>query len=216
MHIDFSRTLFVALVLLAGGCANNFTPQEVAAKFWTAIESGDTRSAKRHITATDAVSLKSLDEVLPISDAQLKRIIIDGNTATIDTTVTIEGDHPLDFPLKTYLVLEQDEWKVDYTKTIDAVANAGKLAAVIEKVHDFGNTLQQGIERSVEELEHTLPQIEQELSRIEDQIKQHVPELRRRLESFTNELEEALKKRPERSPDTAPEAPASPGHSIQI
>jgi len=216
MHKQFLRTSLAALVLLTGACAQNLSPQEVAAKFWEAIKANDPTAVKRYVTAADALEIESLDEVLPISKTELKRIVIDGNEASIDTTVTIAGDNPLDFPLKTHLVREGEAWKVDYSKTISAVANAGKLAAVIEKVHEFGDVLQQGIEQSVEELEQTLPQIEQELSRIEAQIKQHVPELRRKLENFTQELEEALKRPPQPETEPAPEAPQQPGESIQI
>lgn len=210
-----SNSALIAVLLLGvlvAACSQPATPVEVATGFWAAVEAGDARMVKRHITAAEAASLESIAEVLPVSGATLGRIIIDEREATIDTTITVTGDKPLDFPLKTYLVLEQDDWKVDYARTMEAVANAGKLAAVIEKVHEFGSTLQQGIERSVQELESTLPQIEQELSRIEGQIKQHVPELRKRLEQFTQELEEAMKRQPETSP---PEAPVTEG-SVEI
>ncbi|MGR9089111.1 MAG: hypothetical protein ACU85U_00865 [Gammaproteobacteria bacterium] len=192
------------LSAFVAACSQPSTPVGVASGFWTAVEAGDARMVKRRITAAEAASLESLDDVLPISGVELGRIIIDGHEATIDTTVTVTGDKPLDFPLKTYLVLEDEDWKVDYARTTEAVANAGKLAAVIEKVHEFGSTLQLGIERSVQELEHTLPQIEQELSRIENQIKQNVPELRKRLEQFSQDLEEAMKRQPETSPPVEP------------
>lgn len=204
MKLNSARTVVLLLTALVASCGKPATPVDVASEFWAAVETGDARMVKRRITAAEAASLESLDDVLPVSDAELGRIVIDGREATIDTTVTVKGDKPLDFPLKTYLVLEDEDWKVDYGRTTEAVANAGKLAAVIDKVHEFGSTLQQGIERSVQELEHTLPQIEQELSRIEDQIKQHVPELRKRLEQFTQELEEAMKRGPETSPPVEP------------
>ena len=204
MKLNCARIILLLLTVLLAACSKPSTPVEVASGFWSAIEAGDARMVKRRITAVEAASLESLDDVLPISGAELGRIIIDGREATIDTTVTVTGDKPLEFPLKTYLVLEDEDWKVDYGRTIEAVANAGKLAAVIDKVHEFGNTLQQGIERSVQELEHTLPQIEQELSRIEDQIKQHAPELRKRIEQFTQELEEAMKRPPKPAPPIDP------------
>ena len=204
MKLNSAHILVLLLTATLVACSRPSTPVEVASEFWAALEAGDSRIVKRRITAAQAAALESLDDVLPITATELGRIVIDGREATIDTTITVAGDKPLEFPLKTYLVLEDEAWKVDYGKTMEAVANAGKLAAVIDKVHEFGDTLQQGIERSVQELEHTLPQIERELSRIEDQIKQHVPELRKRLEQFTQELEEAMK-RPPASPPAAEE-----------
>ncbi len=198
------------LALLSVSCGQSLSPQEVAGKFWTGIEQSNARLVKRHITAADVVALKNLDDVLPISNPRLSRIVIEGETAYIDTTVTVDGDKPLEFPLKTHLVVEDGRWKVDYQRTIGAVANAGKLAAVIGKVHEFGAALQEGIDQSVKELEKTLPHIEQELSRIEDQIKQHVPELRQRLENFARELEDAI----ENPPKTT--KPTEPGDPVEI
>lgn len=194
-------------ILLGVSCGQNLSPQEVAGKFWTGIEQSNSRLVKRHITAADVAALKNLDDVLPITNPRLSRIVIEDETAYIDTTVTVDGDKPLDFPLKTYLVVEDGRWKVDYQRTISAVANAGKLAAVIAKVHEFGAALQEGIDQSVKRLEQTLPQIEQELSRIEDQIKQHIPELRQRLENFARELEDAIKNPPKKTKPAEPERP---------
>lgn len=209
MKPNYAHIFLVLLIATLTACDKPSTPVEVAAEFWEALQTGDAGKVKRHITAAEATSLESIEQVLPISGAKLGRIVIDERTATIDTTITVSGDKPLEFPLKTYLVVEDEDWKVDYARTVEAVANAGKLAAVIEKVHEFGDTLQQGIERSVQELEHTLPQIEQELSRIEEQIKQHVPELRKRLEQFTQELEEAMKRPPAPPPPVAAETEES-------
>lgn len=200
----FSLLLFA---LFGVSCGQNLSPQEVAGKFWAGIEQSNARLVKRHITAADVAALENLDDVLPITSPRLSRIVIEGDSAYIDTTVTVDGDKPLDFPLKTYLVVEDGKWKVEYQRTISAVGNAGKLAAVIGKVHEFGAALQEGIDQSVKELEKTLPQIEQELSRIEDQIKQHVPELRQRLENFAHELEDALKNPPQKTKPAEPDSP---------
>lgn len=212
-----SRLFALFAVLLIAACAEPLGPEDVAREFWNALEQGDTRAVKRHVKAADAATLGSLDDVLPVSNATFDRIVIDGDVASIATTVTIEGDKALQFPLQTHLVREEAVWKVDYDRTIAAVANAGKLAAVIDKVHEFGNTLQQGIERSVEELESTLPQIEQELSRIEGEIKQRVPELRNRLERFARELQNALERPPSEDPGpVTPPTPESPGSAVEI
>ena len=204
------RFCLLFFVLLNVSCGAKLTPQEVAGKFWLGIEQGDARKVKRHVTAADAMALESLDDVLPIVNSKLQRAVIEETTAFIDTLVTIDVDKPLDFPLKTYLVLEDGHWKVDYQRTISAVANAGNLAAVISKVQEFGTALKEGIDRSVAKLEQSLPLLEQELSRIEGQIKQHVPELRKRLENFARELEEAIENPPLR------EQHADPDRAVEI
>ena len=112
------------LALLSVSCGQPLSPQDVAGKFWAGIEQSNVRLVKRHITAADVVALKNLDDVLPISNPRLSRIVIENETAYIDTTVTVDGDKPLDFPLKTYLVIEDGSWKVDYQRTMSAVGNS--------------------------------------------------------------------------------------------
>ncbi|MFT4582755.1 MAG: hypothetical protein ACI8XZ_002509 [Gammaproteobacteria bacterium] len=203
MLVKGTYVALLAVLALCGACAKDLTPQEVASHFWNAVQNGDAAEVRRYITAAQALSLKSLDGVLPISKSAFKRAVTEGTTAYVDTTITVTSDKPLDFPLKTYLLLEDKQWKVDYEKTISSVETAGRLAGVISRIHEFGTALQQGIDRSVKEFENTVPQIEQELSRLEAQIKQHVPELRKRLDNFARDLEESLKDPPKKSANGA-------------
>ena len=201
MAVYLTRFILLLLAVINASCTQQLTPQKVAREFWVALEQGNPQGVKRHIRATDVLALGSLDEVLPIVSFELERTIIEMDIATIDTTVIINADRPLQFPLKTYLVLEDDRWKVNYEKTVNAVETAAKLATVIGKVHEFGDALQEGIDRSMGQLEATLPQIEQELSRFEEQIKQHLPELSKRLEGFSHELDKAITPAPKTERD---------------
>ena len=61
----------------------------------------------------------------------------------------------------------------------------------------MGTTLQEGIDRSIEELgaelEKTLPSIEKGLSNIDQQIQQAIPELQNHIQGFARQIDEALK-----------------------
>ncbi|MDA0821602.1 MAG: hypothetical protein O3C28_04155 [Proteobacteria bacterium] len=196
MLVKGAYVVLSVFVFLCAACAKDLTPQEVASHFWTAVQNGDAGEVRRYITAADALSLKSLDGVLPISNSTFERTVTEATTAYVDTTITVVSDKPLDFPLKTYLIREDKQWKVDYKKTISSVEAAGKLAGVISRIHEFGTALQEGIDRSVKQFEDTVPQIEQELTRLEEEIRQRVPELRERLDSFARELEKSLRDPP--------------------
>lgn len=188
-----SLSSLLLFIVLNVSCTQKLDPREVAREFWTGIEQSNVQIVRRHITAADARSLNDLDNLLPIANPRLNRIIIENNTAHIDTVVAVYDGKPLDFPLKTYLTIEDRTWKVNYHRTINAVTNQGKLATVVSKIRDFSSALREGIDQSAKKLEQTLPQIEQELSRIEDQINQHVPDLRQRLKHFARQLEDAIK-----------------------
>ena len=49
------------------GCGKPETPDQVAAKFWTAVTSGEASQVKKYVSAKSKATLQSLDDVLPIS-----------------------------------------------------------------------------------------------------------------------------------------------------
>lgn len=201
--------LYACLSLAIVACSKPQTPEEVAASFWHAIASGKPSQVKKHVSAKDHITMESLQNVMPISDVSFGKIIIDGTVASVDTMVTLEGDRPMDLPVATHLVKENERWTVDYERTINTIIAAGKVAAVINQFKDIGTALKEGIGRSVVELEKTLPSIEKELSNMEQQIQQAVPELKSRFENFSRQLEQALAAPLENTdPDSgAPESP---------
>lgn len=186
-------TVFYAclgVMLLA--CSKPQTPQEVATSFWQAIESGKPNKVKKYVSAKDQITMESLQNVMPISNISFGKIVIDGDLASVDTVVTLQSDQDMELPINTHLLNENDRWVVDYERTINTIVAAGKVAAVINQFKDIGNAVKEGIGRSVEELEKTLPNIEQELSNMEQQIQQAVPELKSRFENFSRQLEQAF------------------------
>lgn len=198
------RVLVGALLglLLASGCAQQLTPQDVADRFWRAVVTGHAAKIKRYVVSADREQLAGDAEVLPVVDYRLGRVVIDAEFARIETHVTLGGDKPLPLTIDTRLVLEQNSWRVDYSATVDAISARSNLAEVIGEISRIGETLQEGIEQSVDELNRAVPKIEQELSRIESQIKQRMPELREQLEAFSKRIEEALKAPPSDPPTT--------------
>lgn len=188
----FHALIYTVLGLTLLACSKPQTPEEVAANFWQAIDSGKPSNVKKYISAKDQITMESLQNVMPISDISFGKIVIDGNTASVDTNVTLEGDRPTDLPINTHLLKENERWTVDYERTMNTIIAAGKVAAVINQFKDIGNAVKEGIERSVVEFEKTLPSIEKELSNMEQQIQQAVPELKSRFENFSKQLEQAL------------------------
>ena len=188
----FRSLTYVFLVLAILACSKPQTPEEVAANFWQAIESGKPSQVKKHVSAKDQITMESLQNVLPITDISFGKIIIDGNIASVGTLVTLESDKSMELPIDTHLIKENERWAVDYERTINTIIAAGKVAAVINQFKDIGNAVKEGIGRSVVELEKTLPDIEKELNNMEQQIQQAVPELKSRFENFSKQLEQAL------------------------
>jgi hypothetical protein len=197
--------LCLAAVLAA--CTPPLTPTQVTDRFWRAVVSEHPAKLERYVLPRDHALLNEDTTLLPVASYALGRVLIDGDQATVATTITLAGDTPVTLELDTALVREQETWLVDYRRTADALSAQSDLAQVIGQIGALGQTLRQGVEQSVDEMRKALPMIERELSRIEDKLRQEVPALRERFERFARELEEALETPPpQREP--VPEPPA--------
>lgn len=201
------RWLVPCLAALLGACTPPLTPTQVADRFWRAVVAEHPAKLERYVLARDRALLNGEPALLPVANFTLGRVLIDGEQASVATTITLAGDTPVTLELDTALVREQETWRVDYRRTAEALSARSDLARVIGQIGALGETLRQGVEQSVDDMRKALPVIERELSRIEDELRQQVPALRERFESFARELEEALKTPPpEREP--APQPPA--------
>ena len=201
------RALIILLTLVATllGCARPLAPQDVADRFWRAVITQHAAKIRRYVVERDQTMLKDDPEILPISEFELGRVVIDGDAATIETRITLDGDKPVALKIDTVLVLEGEHWRVDYATTVNDVSTQSQLAQVIGQIEDLGGALKDGIDKSMDEMKKVLPEIERQLSRIEAEIKQRMPELRERLEAFSKDLEESLK-----TPDEEEGLPAPP------
>lgn len=208
-------TLILGLAVLAGGCSRPLSPGEVADRFWRAVVTQSSAKIRRYVRAADRESLQGDPDVLPVSAYALGRIVIDGEAATVETDVTLDADEPLNVKIDTVLVREAGHWRVDYAATVNRISMQSELARVIGQIESFGETLKQGIDKSVDELQQAVPEIERQLSRIEEGIRQRMPELRQKLEEFSRRLEESLEKGLERGPEATPPA-EEPGEPIAI
>lgn len=206
------RSVTVALISLAmlSGCARPLPPQDVADRFWRAIITQHPAKIRRYVREEDQATLKDDPEILPVSEFELGRVVIDGESATIETRITLDADKPVALKIDTELVREGERWRVDYTATIDDISTQSQLAQVIGQIENIGGAIADGIDKSVDEMKKMLPEIERQLSRIEAEIKQRMPELRERLEEFSKSIEESLKLPPEE------QGPPAPPETIEI
>ena len=201
-----SVTVVLTLFALLSGCARPLPPQDVADRFWRAVITQHPAKIRRYVREQDQATLKDDPEIMPISQFELGRVLNDGESATIETRITLDADKPVSLKIDTELVREGERWRVDYTATIDDISTQSQLAQIIGQIENIGGALADGIDKSVAEMKKILPEIERQLSRIEAEIKQRVPELRERIEEFSKRIEESLKLPPEEQEPAAPPA----------
>lgn len=191
------KTLPVIFLFFLFACEENLTPEQVASGFWTAVMEKDTRTIKKLISHKSAEIEINKDEILSVSGFSLGKILIDGTNSEIETDVTLASDEPVTMPITTYLVKENEIWKIDYNKTTSKINADSEIANVLNHLSSMSKLFVDGLNDSMEEMNKVLPKIEDEISNLEDEVKSKIPELRNKLDEFVRKLEEALKKQNE-------------------
>ncbi len=211
------RALLGAALCLCAvtACAPDLSPQDVADRFWRAVITADATKIQRYVRVADKSSLEAGTALLPVTEVSFGRMMIEADSATVTTQVSLLGEPPMTIPLVTQLVREDEVWRVDYPATVGPIARSGELAGVIEQLEQLGDTLKRGIDKSVDELSAAVPLVERELSRIEAEIQQRMPQLRQQLETFSRRLEEALKRAPAPG-NPVPQPSPAPGGTTAI
>ncbi len=189
------RLLPIFILFFVFACEENLTPEQTADAFWAAVIKKDTEIIKKLISKESYEKEINKDEILSVSDYSLGKIVIDGPHSEIDTEVTLSGDDPLTVPITTYLIKENEFWKIDYKKTTAKINGKSELAGVLNNLSDMSKLFVEGLNESIDEMNKVLPKIEEELSNIEGELQSRIPELRDKLDEFVRKLEEALKNR---------------------
>src|SRR5690606_26692720 len=114
------------------------TPIEVSQEFWTAIQNRDSQTVRKYITSNSAKGNDLTANILPVSSFTLGRTIIDKDHAWVDTTVEIASDKPFSLPIKTVLLQENEQWKVDYTATVASISSSSDVARILGNLNDLG------------------------------------------------------------------------------
>ncbi len=192
-------SIFVISVMVSG-CATNLSPIEVSQNFWTAVQNKDSQTIRKYITSASPRENDLTANILPVSNFTLGRTVIDKNQAWVDTTVEIAADDPFSLPIKTVLLQENEQWKVDYTATVASISSSSDVARILGNLNDLGIQFADKLNQSLGEIQKTLPEVQRELEKIEESMKQKLPELQQRMEEFMRQLEEALGNKPGSQP----------------
>jgi hypothetical protein len=190
------RMLILLPLLLATACSEALPPQDVADRFWRAVVTRHPDKVKRWVRAADQGAVTDAASLPRVNRFELGRVVIEGGQASVATRVVLDAAQAQEMPLTTSLVQEDGAWRVDYQAVLAAVSGNDEMAEALRQLERLGDTLKDGIDRSVEGLEQALPKIEEELARFEAEFKERLPELRERIEEFRRRFEESLEPAP--------------------
>lgn len=188
--------MFISSLAILAGCATNLTPMEVSDKFWMAVKNRDNQSIKKYVLAEPGNHNNLAENLLNINNYSLGRTVIDQDQAWVDTTVEIGDSKPFSVPIKTVLLKENNQWKVDYAATVSPISSSSDVARLLGSLNELGAEFADKLNRSLGQLQNDLPEIQRQLEKIEENMKQKLPELQERMEEFLRQLEEALRGKP--------------------
>ena len=119
--MKFRPTYVLTAVLLAIACgAAGDGPHAVADAFWSASKEGDVEIAKSYIAEGGNATIKDPDKSgSSVGEFLLDETTIDGERATVETTVETTGEQAMELAFQTVLVSRDGSWKVDLDETTD-------------------------------------------------------------------------------------------------
>jgi hypothetical protein len=186
--------MFLSLIcLFITGCDEGLYPIDVSEGFWRAVKDKDITAIEKYSTEDSLTGDELSENILPLDEIILGKTVIDGDEAWVDTTVTISADKPYSLPIKTVLIRENKQWKVDYQATMKWVSKGSSVYSVINGIKNMTDELAAELSQSMEDIQKAIPEIKKEVERIEESLLEHVPELKKQVEEFVKDLEEAIK-----------------------
>jgi len=189
----FKLIFITSICLFMTGCAEGLYPIDVSEGFWRAVKDKDIKAIERYSTEDSLTGDELSENILPLDEIVLGKTVIDGDGAWVDTTVTISGDKPYTLPIKTVLIRDKRQWKVDYQATMKWVSKGSSVYSVISGIRNMSEALAEELNQSMEDIQKAIPEIKEEVEEIEESLLEHVPELKKQIKEFVEDLEEAIK-----------------------
>lgn len=193
-------TLFLALYLTA--CGKPDTPQEVAREFWKSVIEGNVSGVVKYSTLGSDEGYDAFSYDWQGMIPSWGKVIIEEQEARVYTHISkpdAATSEMLNFV--TYLVKQDDAWKVDYEKTEKVVLASSVVSEFVNRISSMGSEITQQFEeaskRVTAELESLNDQLVELTESIGNQATQTITEysemLRLHLDALAASIENALK-----------------------
>lgn len=159
------------IALFFSGCQTGKSPEDVTSQFWQALAQGQIDKAKDHATENSQQLVNSQD-IEKNSVIEIGEAVIEDSDASVPTTIM---RHKKRITFDTVLLLEKDQWKVDYLQTQMNISMV-PLGDVFKSLQNLGGAF-------TKQLERQLPLIQKEMESLGDGLKKQIDEFGRSLEN---------------------------------
>lgn len=182
--------------LLLSACFGPKTPSDVVENFWQAVLINDTRDIVEYSTLSDEKFYDKFSTQWDGYQVSFGKITIEKDKASVVTKLNSpanSGQNNRRFT--TYLLLQNDVWKVDYDKTKSSILG-GPLGGLFSKLNQIGNAISRELESSAASFKSEMERLGKELEQLSDSLNQQASEniekYAAQLRNSIQELEESI------------------------
>ncbi len=138
----------VAILALVTGCS--VPANEIAERFWTAVQAGDLQTARQFTSASSVGLVAETVKALVIDEVLIGETLRNDRLAIVRTSIWTSTDvDALRISFDTHLVREEGVWRVDLGETHAEVTGAVFAA----NVRQVGEAMDEGMKELSEALE---------------------------------------------------------------
>ncbi|MBE7446223.1 MAG: hypothetical protein HS132_13590 [Planctomycetia bacterium] len=212
-------SLAIMTITCMSGCHTDKSPQEVALHFWDAMKVQDVENARKYATTSTRTLIDTSNEQFKNAVVTFGKIIIDGDSTTIETTVRAQknGDET-PIPLQTILKQEHGEWRVDYAQTKKTIKEDDAFSDIAKNLEALSGKLSERMDEALGEMKQKMPEYEEKIKevgaaaskKLDEALQRYVTEIKKGMEKLGGILDEVLKKESEKGQQEKHEAEAKP------
>jgi len=194
--------LSLALALVLSACNKPHTPQEVSQVFWQAVIEGNVADVVNYSTLGSESGYEAFSRDWTGMLPSWGKIIIEEHEARVHTHVSKPDAAQSEMLyFVTYLVRQDDQWKVDYDKTEKVVLASSAVSDFVNQITTIGNEISQQFDEASKmvtaELESLNNQLIQLTENLGDQaasaVEKYSEIMRRHLDALASSIENAIK-----------------------
>lgn len=188
------------LALTLGGCSEPDTPQQVATEFWQSLAQNEESQAVELSTLTESAALGGLNLNDLKTPPDFGQIVIDADQASIVTRLPAADGTTGEYrELLTHLVRVDDQWRVDFQATRDAITERSALSGLMSDIDRFSKQLDEGVGETSDKLSRRLDDLTEQFTAYSEETGKKAEEA---LEQFGRSFQD-LKQQIEQSLDDA-------------
>ena len=199
-------SLSLLLVLTISACNKPQTPLEVSQAFWQAVIEGNISDVVNYSTLGSEAGYSAFSRDWSGMLPSWGKIIIEDHEARVHTHISKPDAAQSEMLyFVTYLVRQDDQWKVDYDKTEQVVLASSAVSDFVNRITSIGNEISQQFEEASQTVTAELESLNDQLILLTEKLGEQATSavekyseiMRLHLDALANSIEKAIEEQEE-------------------